>query len=76
MVNAEGDTMTEYGEMIRMYRTQAGLTQKKLGMLCGYDESTADSMVRGWEAGKSLPPLRVLRRLATALNVPLDTLIP
>ena len=76
MVNAEGDTMTEYGEMIRMYRTKAGLTQKQLGMMCGYDEVNADRTVRGWESGDYLPQLRVLRRLASALDIPLDALIP
>ena len=68
--------MTEYGEMIRSYRMNAGLTQKQLGMACGYDESSSDAQVRHWESGRSYPPLEKLRVLAKALNVPVDKLIP
>ena len=68
--------MTEYGEMIRSLRTSAGLTQKQLGMMCGYDENNASRNVRGWEAGKSMPTIYMVRALAKALNVPIEKLIP
>ena len=65
-----------YAEKLKALRTQAGLTQKALGLACGYDENNADRNVRGWESGKSYPPITMLRALAKALNVPLDTVIP
>lgn len=68
--------MTEYGEMIRAFRKAAGLTQKQLGLACGFDEKNADRNVRGWEAGKSYPTIYVLRRLSAALGVPIENLVP
>ena len=38
---------TYTGDMIRKYRTEKGLTQKKLGELCGI----ADSNIRKYESG-------------------------
>lgn len=69
-------TNEEYGELLRSIRKTAGLTQKEVGMACGYDEINADRMVRGWEAGKSLPTLMRLRALAKALHCSLDKIIP
>lgn len=73
-----GETMSdsEYGELLKQLRKSAGLTQKELGMACGYDEASADANVRLWETGKTLPTLRRIRSLANALNVNLDKLIP
>lgn len=65
-----------YAEKLKALRTQAGLTQKQLGMAVGYGESSADVNVRCWERGRNYPPIDKLRALAKALNVPLDTVIP
>ena len=65
-----------YGEKLRSLRLAAGLTQKQLGMACGYDDKNADRNVRSWEADEMMPRLSMVRALAAALKVPLDTLIP
>lgn len=69
-------TNKEYGALIRKLRQNAHLSQKELGMACGYDEASADVNVRSWESGKMLPTLRRIRDLAHALHCSLETLIP
>lgn len=69
-------TNEEYGKLIKDLRQNAGLTQKELGMACGYGEGSADKNVRSWESGEMLPTLRRVRALARALHCSLDTLIP
>ena len=44
---------TYTGDMIRKYRTEKGLTQKKLGELCGI----ADSNIRKYESGNQNPKI-------------------
>ena len=61
---------------LRAARIAAGLTQKQLGLACGYIESSAERTVQHWESGKQSPPLDKLRALADALHVSLDYLIP
>ena len=65
-----------YAEKLRALRTQAGLTQKALGLAVGYGENSAERTVQHWEHGRSIPPADKLRSLAKALNVPLDTVVP
>ena len=69
--------MTSYriGEKIKAARIKKGLTQKELGILCGYDKN-ADTNVRKWELNMTSVPVDRLRRLAAALDLPLDDLIP
>lgn len=69
--------MTSYriGETIKEARIKKGLTQKQLGELCGY-EKAADCMIRDWERDKRPVPIDKLRRLAAALDLPLESLIP
>lgn len=65
-----------YNEMLRELRIAAGKTQKQLGKECGYPESTAENTIQYWEAGTRLPPVKKLRTLADALNVPVDKVVP
>ena len=66
-----------FGEIIRNARLAKGLTQKQLGMLCGYEiPKTAENMVQHWERNASPIPIDRLRRLCAALDLPLDALIP
>lgn len=67
---------TRYGDYIRECRIAAGLTQKQLGEACGYTGESASATIRKWETEKNPVPLDRLRRLAAALNVSLDSLIP
>ena len=63
------------GETIKAARIKKGLTQKELGIACGL-EKNIDDTVRKWEADKKPVPIDRLRRLASALDLPLDDLIP
>lgn len=69
-----GDTML--GTIIRKARKEAGLTQKQLGILCGYSEASAENTVQYWEYDKRDPPLEKLRILCKALGISLEQLIP
>lgn len=59
------------GEMIRKYRIEKGMTQKKLGELCGI----ADSNIRKYETGKQTPKINTLQRIADALEVSIYNLM-
>lgn len=63
-------------EKIKQARLDAGLTQQKLGELCGYDGSSAQTIVGRWETGTRPVPIEKLRIVAKTLNLTLDDLIP
>lgn len=73
--DAAADSMT-IPERIRQARKAAVMTQKQLGLACGYDESVADWYVRRWELGSRRIPPDKLRTLSQVLGIPLDQLIP
>ena len=62
---------TYTGDMIRKYRTEKGLTQKKLGEMCGI----ADSAIRRYEIGKANPKVETLQKIADALNISINRLL-
>lgn len=64
------------GEIIRKNRKKAGLSQKQLGLLCGYIPTSAERVVQYWEKDAREPSVKVLRKLADALGLTLDQLIP
>ena len=51
-------------------RTRAGLTQEKLGILAGIDESNASAKVNQYEQGTHIPKYPRLKDLASALGIP------
>ena len=59
------------GERIRNARKNAGLTQKQLGEKCGIAEPT----IRRYELGKLNPKYETLKKIASALEVPISYLI-
>lgn len=63
-------------ETIKKARMDAGLTQQKLGELCGYTGNSAQVTVRRWEAGSRPIPLEKLRTVARLLNLTLEDLVP
>lgn len=65
-----------YGEYIRQKRKEKKLTQKQLGILCGYEGNSADRIVQLWEYDKQPVPLDKIRPLAAALEIPIESLIP
>ena len=62
---------TYTGDMIRKYRTEKGLTQKKLGELCGI----ADSNIRKYESGNQNPKIETLQKIADALDISVNRLL-
>ena len=65
-----------FGDLIRTRRLDMPYTQRQLGELCGYEGRTAERMVQQWEQGRRPVPADRLRRLAKALELPLEALIP
>lgn len=57
-----------YGVLLRLARTAAGLTLAQAGQLTGYSAATLSRLERGVQP---LTDVRVLRRFATALGIPL-----
>ncbi|WP_431225963.1 helix-turn-helix domain-containing protein (plasmid) [Serratia sp. L9] len=55
---------------LKTARQQAGLTQEKLGVLAGIDESTARSRISQYESGTYTPSFTMMCALAQVLNVP------
>ncbi len=59
------------GERIKSTRLAKGLTQKEVAIRCGI----ADSAIRKYETGKITPKVEMLERIASALEVPVTTLM-
>ena len=61
----------QIGDLIKKARTAAGLTQPQLAEKIGVTQSS----ISLWEKGHREPALHQLRAIATALGVPIRTLI-
>lgn len=59
----------DLAEKIRKNREFRGMTQRKLGELCGFPTKSADSRIREFESGKKNPKQEILQKIADALNV-------
>ena len=59
-------------ERIKRIRKQRGLTQKQLSKLCGINEA----QLRRYETNKGNPKIETLAKIADALEVRLEDLIP
>jgi transcriptional regulator with XRE-family HTH domain len=57
------------GMRIRKIREFRGLTQKELGIRCGFTENSADVRIRQYEADSKVPREDTLRIIAKALDV-------
>ena len=55
---------------IKELRTEADLSQKKLGILAGIDEFTASARVNQYEKGKHVPDYSTIQRFSKVLKVP------
>lgn len=60
------------GERIKAARKQKGMTQKELADSL----NVAFPMISQWERGTSNPKLSTLQRIAEALEIPVDSLMP
>lgn len=59
--------MKKFGEKVKFYRKQSGLTQEQLAEKCDCSKQT----ISGTETGYSFPSSKVLFNLSKTLNVPL-----
>lgn len=67
----EGVVYVSTGSRIKDLRIKKGLTQRQLGELIGM----ADSAIRRYESDRGNPTAKTLRRIADALEVPVDSLL-
>lgn len=59
-----------FGQVIRVARQQAGLSQKKLAKLSGMGENHGEGHVAGIEKGKlAAPRTKTIRKMAKVLNL-------
>ena len=65
-----------FGEIVRENRLARGLTQKQLGILSGYKETTAMRAIQFIEKDQREPDIGKLRPMAEALGITLEELIP
>ena len=63
--------MAKLGEEIKKLRRAKGWTQKQLGEKCGM----VDSAIRKYELGIMNPKIVNLKRIADALEVPVEVLV-
>ena len=57
------------GGKIKRIREHLGLSQKQLGLRCGFSESTADVRIRQYESNKKVPREKALKTLCSALEI-------
>lgn len=70
------EVIAVFGEYIKACRVKAGLSQQKLGEMCGYTGRSAAVTVQEWEHDRRPVPLEKIRILAASLDIPIDSLIP
>ena len=57
---------------LKQARKRAGITQKNLGVMIGMDENSASGRMNHYEKGRHTPDISTLKKMADALNVPLN----
>lgn len=62
------------GKRIKALREELGLSQEKVGVAIGIDESSSRARISRYELGVHEPPLPTARLIATALEAPLTYL--
>ncbi len=67
MFYTDRDIMKKFGEKVKLYRKQLGLTQEQLAEQCDCSKQT----ISGTETGYSFPSSKVLFKLSYSLKVPL-----
>lgn len=59
------------GRRMRLRREELGLSQEKVGVRIGIDESSSRARISRYELGTHEPPVETARLIAKALGVPL-----
>ncbi|CAN0619559.1 Transcriptional regulator [Burkholderia multivorans] len=62
--------MDVVAKRLKEARTQAGLSQERLGVLAGIDEMSASARMNQYERSKHVPDFGTVIRIAAALNLP------
>jgi transcriptional regulator with XRE-family HTH domain len=62
------------GSRMRALREEFGLSQEKIGVAIGIDESSARARISRYELGVHEPPLPTVRKISDVLDVPLSYL--
>lgn len=68
------NTKSPIAKRLRLVRSRKGLSQKKLGILAGFDEFSASPRINQYETGKHVPDYATAIRIAKALNIPVTYL--
>lgn len=66
----EGLSMDTLAKRLREARTEAGLSQERLGVLAGIDEMSASARMNQYERGKHVPDFGTVVRISAALKLP------
>ncbi|HSH85766.1 MAG TPA: helix-turn-helix transcriptional regulator [Methylophilus sp.] len=64
--------MSPIAKRLKSARLEAGLSQEKLGVLAGIDELSSSARMNQYEKGVHTPPIELVRRFATVLNIPTE----
>ncbi len=67
MTYTQEEIMKKFGEKVKLYRKEAGLTQEQLAEKCDCSKQT----ISGTETGYSFPSSKILFNLSNVLNVSL-----
>lgn len=63
-------TDTPFPKRLKQARKAAKLTQEKLGILSGIEESSASARMNQYEKGKHAPDFQMVKLIANALGLP------
>jgi transcriptional regulator with XRE-family HTH domain len=64
-------TSNIYSKRLRIVRKTKKLSQERLGILAGIDESSASARMNQYETGKHLPDFLMAKKIANVLDIPL-----
>ncbi|EOI3537024.1 helix-turn-helix transcriptional regulator [Cronobacter sakazakii] len=59
-------------DRLKTARTNAGITQKELGIRIGMEPSSASGRMNHYEKGRHTPDIDTLKRMADELGVPIN----
>ena len=59
-----------FGKRLKQAREKVGVSQKRLGILAGIDESNASAIMNQYERNTHIPKFATVRNIARVLNVP------
>lgn len=76
MMMTEEEFRDKFADNLKVLRKAKGLTQKELGLKCGFTPSSAERMIRKWESKTQTPSTYFFKILCIALECRLSELMP